>query len=124
MPKMQKKQKKKYMCCYVPMLQVMMAAGGSNALGAPVISCYMNPEKRFAFVEFRSVEECSNAMALDGISCQVCGGKGHKVILGNQAGSGARGSVLHPTLIHRMLCSYASLLKEAYDASVKVCGPC
>ena len=50
-----------------------MAAGGSNALGAPVISCYMNPEKRFAFVEFRSVEECSNAMALDGITCQVGG---------------------------------------------------
>ena len=27
---------------------------------------YINQEKKFAFVEFRSVEECSNAMALDG----------------------------------------------------------
>ena len=35
--------------------------------GLPIISCYMNPEKRFAFVEFRSVEETSNAMAFDGV---------------------------------------------------------
>lgn len=28
---------------------------------------FINSEKKFAFVEFRSVEECSNAMALDGI---------------------------------------------------------
>lgn len=28
---------------------------------------YINHEKKFAFVEMRSVEEASNAMALDGI---------------------------------------------------------
>jgi len=31
----------------------------------------MNPDKRFAFVEFRNVEEASNAMAFDGVQCQV-----------------------------------------------------
>lgn len=51
--------------------QVMMAVGGCSALGSPVIGCYMNPDKRFAFVEFRSVEEASNAMAFDGVTCQV-----------------------------------------------------
>jgi hypothetical protein len=52
--------------------QVMMAVGACSALGSPVIGCYMNPDKRFAFVEFRSVEEASNAMAFDGVTCQVC----------------------------------------------------
>jgi hypothetical protein len=57
-------------------LQVMLAAGGSTQLGAPVVSSYLNPEKRFAVIEFRTVEECSNAMALDGILCQVGGRRG------------------------------------------------
>lgn len=35
--------------------------------GLPVVNVYLNAEKRFAFVEFRTVEETSNAMALDGI---------------------------------------------------------
>lgn len=54
-------------CC----LQVMMAVGGCSSPGVPVLSCYLNPDKRFAFVEFRSVEEASNAMAFDGVACQV-----------------------------------------------------
>jgi len=32
---------------------------------------YINHEKKFAFVEMRSVEEASNAMALDGISFEA-----------------------------------------------------
>jgi hypothetical protein len=48
-----------------------MAVGASTSLGAPVIGCYLNTEKRFAFVEFRNVEEASNAMAFDGVGCQV-----------------------------------------------------
>lgn len=48
-----------------------MAVGACSALGSPVIGCYMNPDKRFAFVEFRNVEETSNAMAFDGVTCQV-----------------------------------------------------
>eukprot|EP00775_Hariotina_reticulata_P010491 gene10491-10650_t len=50
--------------------QVMMAVGGCSTTGSPVIGCYMNPDKRFAFVEFRNVEEASNAMAFDGVQCQ------------------------------------------------------
>ena len=67
---------------------VMGASGGINhALGAgPVVtSCYMNMEKRFAFVEFRSIEEATNALALDGVQfrgeqLKVCA-VGHESIL-------------------------------------------
>lgn len=49
--------------------QMMVAAKATtpNMPGQPVLSCYINHEKRFAFVEFRTVEEASNAMALDGL---------------------------------------------------------
>lgn len=44
------------------------AVGGTTAgPGSCVVSVYVNHEKKFAFVEFRTVEEASNAMALDGI---------------------------------------------------------
>jgi len=48
----------------------MLAAGGCIQPGPPVISCFMNADKRYAFIEFRSVAEASNAMAFDGIACQ------------------------------------------------------
>lgn len=49
--------------------QVMTAVGGNSAgPGDSVVNVYINQEKKFAFVEMRSVEEASNAMALDGIS--------------------------------------------------------
>lgn len=38
--------------------------------GDPVLACQINPEKNFAFLEFRSVEETTSAMALDGIQCK------------------------------------------------------
>ena len=38
-----------------------------NLAGPCVVNVYINYEKKFAFVEFRTVEETSNAMALDGI---------------------------------------------------------
>ncbi|XVE75401.1 hypothetical protein DITRI_Ditri12bG0091300 [Diplodiscus trichospermus] len=44
-----------------------MAAIGGNTAGDVVLNVYINHEKKFAFVEMRSVEEASNAMALDGI---------------------------------------------------------
>lgn len=48
--------------------QVMTAIGGNSAgPGDAVVNVYINHEKKFAFVEMRSVEEASNAMALDGI---------------------------------------------------------
>ncbi|PRW56919.1 splicing factor U2af large subunit A-like isoform X1 [Chlorella sorokiniana] len=44
------------------------AVGGTTAgPGLSVVNVYLNYEKKFAFVEFRTVEEASNAMALDGI---------------------------------------------------------
>lgn len=39
--------------------------------GHCVVNVYINYEKKFAFVEFRTVEETSNAMALDGIMFEV-----------------------------------------------------
>ncbi|KAI3866705.1 hypothetical protein MKX03_006553 [Papaver bracteatum] len=51
--------------------QVMSAIGGNTAgPGDAVVNVYINHEKNFAFVEMRSVEEASNAMALDGIIFQ------------------------------------------------------
>ncbi|GAV69505.1 RRM_1 domain-containing protein/RRM_5 domain-containing protein/RRM_6 domain-containing protein [Cephalotus follicularis] len=48
---------------------VMAAIGGNTAgPGDAVVNVYINHEKKFAFVEMRSVEEASNAMALDGIN--------------------------------------------------------
>ncbi|CAL9189240.1 unnamed protein product [Musa hybrid cultivar] len=44
-----------------------MSAIGGNSAGDAVVNVYINHEKKFAFVEMRSVEEASNAMALDGI---------------------------------------------------------
>jgi splicing factor U2AF subunit len=46
-----------------------LAAIGGNTAGPgnAVVNVYINREKNFAFVEFRTVEETSNAMALDGI---------------------------------------------------------
>ncbi|XP_076922039.1 splicing factor U2af large subunit A-like isoform X2 [Bidens hawaiensis] len=47
---------------------VMTAIGGNSAgPGDAVVNVYINHEKKFAFVEMRTVEEASNAMALDGI---------------------------------------------------------
>ncbi|KAF3965025.1 hypothetical protein ACB098_05G083900 [Castanea mollissima] len=47
---------------------VMAAIGGnSSGQGDAVVNVYINHEKKFAFVEMRTVEEASNAMALDGI---------------------------------------------------------
>ncbi|KAI3994833.1 hypothetical protein MKX01_037384 [Papaver californicum] len=47
---------------------VMAAIGGNSAgPGDAVVNVYINHEKKFAFVEMRTVEEASNAMALDGI---------------------------------------------------------
>lgn len=39
--------------------------------GDAVVNVYINQEKRFAFVEMRTVEEASNAMSLDGIIYEV-----------------------------------------------------
>lgn len=41
-------------------------------VGDAVVNVYINHEKKFAFVEMRTVEEASNAMALDGITFEAC----------------------------------------------------
>nr|AFK48456.1 unknown [Lotus japonicus] len=47
---------------------VMTAIGGNSAgAGDSVVNVYINHEKKFAFLEMRTVEEASNAMSLDGI---------------------------------------------------------
>ncbi|KAI6704434.1 hypothetical protein NL676_007396 [Syzygium grande] len=52
--------------------QVMAAIGGNTTgPGDAVVNVYINHEKKFAFVEMRSVEEASDAMALDGIIFEV-----------------------------------------------------
>lgn len=38
--------------------------------GSPVLACQINLDKNYAFLEFRTVEETSSAMALDGILCK------------------------------------------------------
>lgn len=38
--------------------------------GNPVLACQINLDKNFAFLEFRSVEETTAAMALDGVLCK------------------------------------------------------
>ena len=45
------------------------AIGGTVAQlsGDPILNVYINMEKKFAFVEFRTVEETSNCMSLDGV---------------------------------------------------------
>lgn len=45
--------------------------GHLSSIGDAVVNVYINHEKKFAFVEMRSVEEASNAMALDGIIFEV-----------------------------------------------------
>jgi splicing factor U2AF subunit len=45
----------------------LVAIRGTAGEGEPIINTYHNREKSFAFLEFRSVAEASNAMALDGI---------------------------------------------------------
>lgn len=44
----------------------------SELAGDAVVNVYINHEKKFAFVEMRTVEEASNAMALDGIIFEAC----------------------------------------------------
>lgn len=42
----------------------------STQPGSPVLACQINLDKNFAFVEFRTVEETTNAIALDGTICK------------------------------------------------------
>lgn len=43
----------------------------ATGAGDPIISCLVNHEKNFAFLEFRSAEECSNGMKMDGLELEA-----------------------------------------------------
>jgi splicing factor U2AF 65 kDa subunit len=50
--------------------ETLKVAGGVLENGNPIISSSKNTEKKFIFFEFRSVEETSAAIQLDGIRYQ------------------------------------------------------
>ncbi|KAG0210956.1 U2 small nuclear RNA auxiliary factor 2 [Mortierella sp. GBA30] len=50
--------------------QTMMSMNLTTGAGAPVVSVHINYDKNYAFVEFRTPEEATAAMAFDGISFQ------------------------------------------------------
>jgi len=47
---------------------VTMAMGNRDEDDDPILSVYINHERRFAFVEFRTMEVCTACLALDGIN--------------------------------------------------------
>ena len=48
--------------------QQMHLSGLAQAAGNPVLACQINIDKNFAFLEFRSIDETTQAMAFDGIN--------------------------------------------------------
>ena len=48
--------------------ELMVSTGGCASSGFPIASCKIYPDKSYAFLEFRSVEEASNCMAFDGVA--------------------------------------------------------
>jgi len=48
--------------------QQMHLLGLAQAAGNPVLACQINLDKNFAFLEFRSIDECTQAVAFDGIN--------------------------------------------------------
>lgn len=47
---------------------VMASAGGAAGPGSCIVTCKVSADRSYAFLEMRSVEEASNAMALDGVA--------------------------------------------------------
>ena len=48
--------------------QQMHLSGLAQAAGNPVLACQVNLDKNFAFLEFRSIDETTQAIAFDGIN--------------------------------------------------------
>jgi len=48
--------------------QTLVSAGITSGSGNPIVSHQVNPEKGFAFVEFRTTEEATKGLALDNIT--------------------------------------------------------
>ena len=49
------------------LIDTLAKAGGVLDPGSPILKTFINQEKRFIFVEFRSVEEAMAMIQLDGI---------------------------------------------------------
>lgn len=47
--------------------QQMHLHGLAQGVGNPVLSCQINFDKNYAFIEFRSIDECTAALIFDGI---------------------------------------------------------
>jgi splicing factor U2AF subunit len=47
--------------------EAILTAGAGLDSSPAVMSCRLQPEKNFAFIELRSAEEATNVMALDGV---------------------------------------------------------
>lgn len=48
--------------------QQMHLCGLAQGPGNPILACQINFDKNYAFIEFRSIDECTSAMAFDGIA--------------------------------------------------------
>jgi splicing factor U2AF subunit len=47
--------------------QQMHLCGLAQGPGNPVLCCQINVDKNFAFIEFRSMEECTAGLAFNGV---------------------------------------------------------
>jgi splicing factor U2AF subunit len=47
--------------------EAILTSGAGLDSSPALISCRLQPEKNFAFIELRSAEEATNVMALDGV---------------------------------------------------------
>ncbi len=107
-----------------PPAQVMLAVGVTTALGLPVTGVHLNPEpRRFAFVEFRSVHEASNALAFDGVTCQGEPLRVQRPHDYNAAAAVALGpSLPPPALTPALLSAVGALVDETAAPRVSVLG--
>jgi len=81
----------------------MVAAQGADRVpGDSVVGVYLNPEKRFAFIQFRNSEEATQALDLDGINF-----RGQRLRLGaatqaHGSGVASRSQPIKPLNVHRL----------------------
>lgn len=68
----------------------LISMGATTMAGTPIVSGWLGGEGQFAFFEFRTVEECNNAMSLNGYVLDRCAlkvgkpkGGGSNLMLGN-----------------------------------------
>lgn len=111
---------------------VMMSSGALISPGPAIISCKITPDKGYAFLEMRSVEEASNAMAFDGIQLKDANLKVRPGGASNQRhttcnsykelSASCKGSVPHVSYCLRAhCCSLQQGLSSCTQKSVRHC---